>query len=67
MSFGDIALLYDTPRNTIVRMKKNYKLWAINLNVYRGMNRLNKEKIADTKINFLNFGKNLETTFLVMS
>ena len=38
-------------------MKKNYKLWTINLNVYRGMNRLNKEKIADTKINFLNLVK----------
>ena len=54
MSFGDIALLYDTPRNVTVRAKENCKLWAIYSNDYRGMSRLNKEKIANTKINFLN-------------
>ena len=52
--FGDIALLYDTPRNIIVRAKENCKLWAIYRNNYRGMIRLNEEKIVDTSINLLN-------------
>jgi len=53
MSFGEAALLYDISRDATISAKEKSKLWAISRKDYRGISRLNNEKKAEDKINFL--------------
>ena len=52
-TFGDVALLYDAPRNSTFRAETKCKLWVIDRMDYRGVSRLNNKSKADQKIAFL--------------
>lgn len=52
-TFGDVALLYDAPRNATFRAVTDCKLWVIDRKDYRGISRLNNKSKADKKITFL--------------
>lgn len=52
-SFGEIALLYNTPRNATVKANSKCKLWFIHRKDYHGVSRLTNEKKHGNKIELL--------------
>lgn len=70
VTFGDVALLYDAPRNATFCAVTACKLWVIDRKDYRGISRLNNKSKADQKISFIKevkIGKHVMGDVLEMS
>lgn len=52
-SFGELALIYGTPRAATVRAKTNVKLWGIDRDSYRRILMVSRRTVKDS--NFLSF------------
>lgn len=53
-AFGELALMYGSPRAATIRAKEDCKLWCIDRKAFRGITGQHKLKQAEKQVEFLN-------------
>ena len=52
-AFGELALMYGSPRAATIRAKEDCKLWCIDRNAFRGITGQHKQKTTERHLEFL--------------